>query len=54
MSFYKAKRAFLRAKLSIHHLLEAKYRLDAHKWESRCEAYLVAAGKYGDELPKKC
>jgi len=50
--FYKAKRALLRAKLSIHHLLEKKYLMDEQKWKSRCEAYLKAAAMYCGQLPK--
>ena len=52
--FYKAKRAFLRAKLSILHLLEKKYQTDEQKWKNRCGAYLQAADAYCERLPKKC
>lgn len=52
--FYKAKRAFIRAKLSIHHLLEKKYRADAQKWKDRCATYLDAAVAYVDQLPRDC
>jgi len=41
--FYKAKRALLRARLSIYHLLEEKYLSDSSKWIGKCEAYLQAA-----------
>lgn len=41
--FYKAKRAFLRARLSINHLLESKYLLDSSKWTGKCNAYLHMA-----------
>jgi aminoglycoside phosphotransferase family enzyme len=54
IQFYKAKRAFLRAKLSISHLLEEKYLAEETKWRSRCEAYLKAADAYCEHLPKKC
>jgi uncharacterized protein len=54
IQFYKAKRAFLRAKLSISHLLEEKYMAEETKWKSRCEAYLKAADAYCEHLPKKC
>jgi len=52
--FYKAKRAFLRAKLSILHLLEKKYQTDEQKWKNRCSAYLQAADAYCERLAKKC
>jgi aminoglycoside phosphotransferase family enzyme len=54
IQFYKAKRAFLRARLSIWHLLEEKYLAEETKWRSRCEAYLKAADAYCEHLPKKC
>lgn len=54
IQFYKAKRAFLRAKLSISHLLEEKYVAEETKWRCRCEAYLRAADAYCEHLPKKC
>lgn len=41
--FYKAKRAFLRARLSISHLLESKYLVDSSKWTEKCNAYLQMA-----------
>ncbi|MEX1238927.1 MAG: hypothetical protein WEB30_04390, partial [Cyclobacteriaceae bacterium] len=44
--FYKVKRALLRAKLSINHLLEGKYLVDAGKWRGRCDAYLQVAAAY--------
>ena len=44
--FYKARRAFLRAKLSINHLLERRYLADRAKWQTRCEAYLGVAVAY--------
>ena len=50
--FYKAKRALLRAKLSIHHLLEKKYLTNEQKWRGRCEGYVQAADAYCDKLPK--
>jgi len=53
IQFYKAKRAFLRAKLSISHLLEEKYVAEETKWRSRCEIYLKAAETYCGHLPKK-
>ena len=43
IQFYKAKRAFLRARLSINHLLDKKYMRDARKWKNRCEGYLKTA-----------
>lgn len=52
ISFYKAKRAFLRGKLSIHHLLEKRYRSDEQKWRSRCNNYLLAANAYCQQLQK--
>jgi aminoglycoside phosphotransferase family enzyme len=54
ISFYRAKRAFLRARLCIHHLLEKNYRIDRKKWRGRCEAYLSAAKTYCGQLPEKC
>ncbi|WP_276370793.1 hypothetical protein [Chryseolinea sp. H1M3-3] len=53
INFYKAKRAFLRAKLSIHHLLEKRYQTEKQKWINRCNNYLAAARVYCDRLPKK-
>jgi aminoglycoside phosphotransferase family enzyme len=52
VSFYKAKRAFLRAKLSIHHLLEKKYRINEQKWKDRCNAYLRVADFYCEKIQK--
>ncbi len=46
ISFYKAEKAFLRAWLSIHHLLENRYRAEAQKWRRRCGIYLEMAEKY--------
>lgn len=46
LAFYKAKRAFLRAKLSISHLLEDRYQAEAQKWRVKCGAYLRAAATY--------
>jgi aminoglycoside phosphotransferase family enzyme len=54
VNFYKAKRAFLRAKLSINHLLEEKYLTEEEKWKSRGEAYLKAANDYCEHLSKEC
>ncbi len=51
INFYKAKRAFLRAKLSINHLLEEKYRSNSEKWTQRCETYLRMADVYCKQLP---
>ena len=51
--FYKAKRAFLRAKLSIDHLYEEKYMADEKKWRGRCEAYLKASGAWCRHLREK-
>jgi aminoglycoside phosphotransferase family enzyme len=53
IQFYKAKRALLRAKLSISHLSEEKYLTEETKWRGRCEAYLKAADAYCEHLPKK-
>ncbi len=53
ISFYKAKRALLRAKLSIHHLLEKKYLANEQKWKGRCEGYMRAANAYCDQLPTR-
>lgn len=44
--FYKAKRAFLRAKLSIQHLLEPKYIDSAKTWRTRCNTYLDATVRH--------
>lgn len=52
--FYKAKRAFLRAKLSIQHLNEKKYQQEEQKWVDRCIAYLQAADAYCERLPTDC
>ena len=41
--FYKAKRALLRAKLSISHLWEKKYKANEQKWINRCNDYLRVA-----------
>ena len=55
ISFYKAKRAFLRAKLSVHHVLEKKYRINEQKWKNRCNAYLRVADFYCEKIKKaKC
>ncbi|ELR71613.1 hypothetical protein C900_02421 [Fulvivirga imtechensis AK7] len=43
ITFYKAKRAFLRAWLAIHHLLEKKYKKEEPKWRNICETYLQMA-----------
>lgn len=48
--FYKAKRALLRAKLSVHHLLEKQYIVEIDKWKNRCEEYLQIANSYCDQL----
>ena len=50
--FYKSKRAFLRARLSIFHLLEKKYQVNGQKWENRSNAYLEAARIYAGKLPR--
>ena len=50
--FYKAKRAFLRAKLSISHLLEKKYQRDEQKWTNRCHDYLRVADLCCKQLSK--
>jgi aminoglycoside phosphotransferase family enzyme len=50
--FYKAKRAFLRAKLSISHLLEKKYQPDEQKWTNRCHDYLRVADLCCKQLSK--
>lgn len=52
IEFYKAKRAFLRARLSITHLLEENYTSEEEKWRTRCESYLKAADTHCDRLPK--
>ena len=44
--FYEAKRAFLRAKLSVQHLLEKKYADNPKKWTARCNAYLDATVRH--------
>jgi aminoglycoside phosphotransferase family enzyme len=46
IAFYKAKRAFLRAKLSINHLLEKKYAKNKEKWVSRSNRYLQLCESY--------
>ena len=51
LEFYKAKRAFLRARLSISHLLEERYSSEERKWKTKCEAYLNAASAYCQCLP---
>jgi aminoglycoside phosphotransferase family enzyme len=51
--FYKAARAFLRAKLSIHHLLEKQYHKDKQKWRSRCENYLQVSDHYCKQMNGK-
>ena len=50
VSFYKAKRAFLRARLSINHLLDEQYLRDSDKWSARCEGYLRLAAGYCTRL----
>lgn len=50
--FYKAKRAFLRARLSINHLLEEKYLKEKQKWLDQCDSYLKAAEAYCEQLSK--
>lgn len=52
ISFYKAKRALLRARLSLNHLLDENYRTDQDKWRSRGNNYLSAARRYCDALHK--
>lgn len=54
ISFYKAKRAFLRAKLSIHHLLESQYQPEEAKWRCLCNAYLQVAACYCEQVAKAC
>jgi aminoglycoside phosphotransferase family enzyme len=54
IDFYKAKRAFLRAKLSISHLLEPNYQAEESKWRGRCESYLKAAVTFCEHLQEKC
>lgn len=49
--FYKAKRAFLRANLSIHHLQETQYWKDKDKWIDRANNYLRIAKNYSKKLP---
>jgi uncharacterized protein len=44
--FYKAKRALLRARLSLAHMLEPQYQEQAVKWRDRCERYLAASEQY--------
>lgn len=51
VNFYKARRALLRAKLSIGHLLEEKYQANSKKWIERCESYLHLADRYSRQLP---
>ena len=51
VKFYKARRALLRAKISISHLLEEKYRANSRKWIERCESYLRVADVYSSQLP---
>lgn len=51
--FFKAKRAFLRARLSIHHLLEEKYRGDEQRWRIKCDAYVKMAQYYCGLLTDK-
>lgn len=46
VAFYKAKRAFLRARLSIHHLLEKRYLGNKEKWINRCTRYLQLCEDY--------
>lgn len=48
--FYKAKRAFLRARLSIEHLREKKYAASPKKWTDRCDMYLRAASSHCKHL----
>lgn len=49
--FYKAKRAYLRANLSIHHLQETQYWEDKDKWIDRANNYLRIAKSYSKKLP---
>ncbi|MDN3690170.1 hypothetical protein [Cyclobacterium jeungdonense] len=49
--FYKARRAFLRARLSIHHLQELNYWKDKNKWVNRTNSYLRVAKNYSGKLP---
>ncbi|HEX8039261.1 MAG TPA: hypothetical protein VF490_08915 [Chryseosolibacter sp.] len=51
VNFYRARRALLRAKLSICHLLEEKYRANSPKWIERCESYLHVADVCSRQLP---
>jgi uncharacterized protein len=44
--FYKAKRALLRARLSIYHILEEEYSSNTIKWRNRCDNYLLSASNY--------
>lgn len=53
IAFYKAKRAFLRAKLSISHLLEKKYARNREKWITRCDRYLQLCESYCDKFQHK-
>jgi uncharacterized protein len=48
--FYKAKKALLRARLTIRHLLEKKYLKDENKWRNRSAAYLQMAYSYCEKL----
>jgi aminoglycoside phosphotransferase family enzyme len=50
IAFYKAKRAFLRAKLSISHLLERKYARNKEKWITSCDRYLQLCESYCDKF----
>lgn len=49
--FYKAKRAFLRAKLVISHLQERRYAKEAVKWQTKCFTYLRLAHDYCQNFP---
>lgn len=51
--FYQSKRALLRARLSIRHLLDKSYRADPSKWVNRCNAYLFLADQYADRMVMK-
>lgn len=48
--FYKAKRAFLRARLTIRHLFEERYLRDGKKWKARSRNYLKSASDYCRKL----
>lgn len=48
--FYKSKRALLRARLVIRHLLDPAYNISKSKWVNKCHQYLDAALKYSKIL----